>query len=656
MNMSDDIASATLQVSTKVAEAGAHAFEKTIDIIAKLLQMLGNKQQNIGDGKVRSTDLTDLKPGKVDRNDLKASARANGEALSFSENAMTKDDMKFISRKAKEYGFPISFTNTKGKDNIYASVRASDLPLYKAVCTEMMKEKLAVRPNELSNFKVQEWEMPFITKELNKHDLSAQFGKTKGGEYFCLFEKGDEKAILIARGEFVQKCNEINKELSFDRDENGFYTIKELRSGKEVSFENPPSMDELSSILQERFGYDESKADISCAKFGEEQLQGSEKSKFFSNSPQNEFAKIDSNIELQGESIYAKAFNCWRVTPKADSVPKLVYQDKDGAFAVLNPEKMTKNQMSEILRERLKVTDKATVAALIDKAIKVTDYYNLQNEENFSHNYEFSKSDFDMSNPDEVKGMLRTDENGNTLTKALPVSSVENDIQRTGKDSFTVQSCVKTIETDQNGKEYSSLDTQSLKLSFSDKKNSVTELTEMYKKQGVPEHIAKQMAKDVFAKAEAQSAEKVLHIEEIKAENQTNSTEVKVVVTSGNKSEEIEISDSDKAVKDISEKFDVSEAAAAVVLAKAAEQMEDSNSQSLEENQNESMENEKEISEKDISSEKEKTDTENVKKEEAAINGHEKHIVDNNDSGQIALPDMQNEKPEIKSSGGRRHR
>lgn len=650
MNMSDDMASATIQVSTKAAEAGTHAFEKTIDIIAKLLQLLAERSKNNGNSKVKSTDLTDLKPGEVDMDDLKKSARDTGEALSFSENGMTKDDMKFLSKKAKEYKFPIAFTNSKGKDNIYAAVRASDLPLYKAVCTEMMKEKLAVRPNELSNFKVQEWEMPFITKELNKHDLSAQFGKTKSGECFCLFEKGDEKAILIARGEFVRKCNEINKELSFDRDENGFYTIKELHSGKEISFKNPPSREELSFMFQKRFGYDESKADISCAKFGEEQLKGSEKSRFFSNSPQNEFSKIDSNIELQGESIYVKAYTCWRVTPKADSVPKLVYQDKNGAFAVLNPEKMTKNQMSEVLRERLKVTDKATIAALVDKAIKVTDYYNHQNEENFFHNYEFSKSDFDMSNPDEVKEMLRTDKNGNTLIKALPVSSVETDIQRTEKDSFTVKSSIKIIETDQNGKEYSSFDTQSLKLSFSDKKNSVAELTEMYRKQGVPEHMAKQMAKDVFSKAESQSAERVLQIEEIRAEKQNNSTtEIKAVVTSGNKTEEIEISDSDKAIKDISEKFEVPEAAAAVILAKAAEQIEESEKEQIDEAQEESMKDETEISQPYLDSEKKN------KSEENLINGHEKHIMDSGDTNQVDLPDMEN-KRDICSSGSRRHK
>lgn len=648
MNMSDDVAAATLQMSTKVVEAGSHAFEKTIDVIAKLLQMLGNPYN--GNGKVRSTDLTDLKPGKVDIKDLKASARSLGEALSYSENGLTKQDMKYLQNKAKEFKFPIAFTNQKGKDNIYASVRAEDMPLYKAACTEMMKEKLEARSNELSNFKVQEWEMPFITQELNKHDLSAQFGQTKSGEYFCLFDKKDEKAILIARGEFVRKCNEVNKELSFDKDEEGFYTIKELRSGREISFENPPTKKELSSMIQEKFGYSEGKADISCAKFGEEQLQGSEKIKFFSNNPQNEFSKIDSNIELQGESIYAKDYSCWRFTPKTDSVPKLVYQDKDGSFAVLNPEKMTKKQMTVILKEHLNITDNVIAAALVDKAVKVTDYYNHQNEENFSHNYEFSKGDFDMSNPDEVKGMLRTDENGNTFTKELPVSFAENDIQRTEKDSFTVNSNIQIIETDQNGEKHSSHDTQSLKLSFSDKKNAISELTEMYKRQGVPERIAKQMAQDVFSKAEAQSAEKVLQIEEIRTEKQDNSkTDVKVVVSSGNKSEEIEFSDSDKAVKDISEKFDVPETAAAVVLEKAAEQIEEVENEQIDETQEDSMKDESEISESARIYEKEN------KPDEKFINGHEKHIMDSGDTNQVNLPDMEN-KPNISSSAGRRHK
>ncbi|MBD5160293.1 MAG: hypothetical protein HDT23_08665, partial [Ruminococcus sp.] len=418
------------------------------------------------------------------------------------------------------------------------------------------------------------WEIPFITSELNNYDLSAQFGATKDGEKFCLYEKSDEKAIMIARNEFVKKCDELNSNMTVTKNDD-FFVIQDKHSGKEISFENVLSREELSEQIQKSFGYDKNKADIACSKFGEENLQGEEKKKFFSKNPQNNFSKVDTNITLQEESIFTKNFTCWRVTPKSDSVPKIVFQDDNGRFAVLNPEKMTKAKMTDILQKSLLISDKKTIEALIEKAEKVSDYYSRQDEKNFSFDYKFSKSDFDMTNTEVVSGMVRTDESGNTFTKKLPLDSISNDIQRTGKDEFTVQSTVNIVEFDKDEKEYVSADTQKLVLSFSDKKNSLNQLTEMYKKQGIPEDVAKQISKEVFAKAESQSAEKVLNIEEIRAETQAGKTDTKVIVKSGNKSEEVDISDPEKAVNEISEKFEVSPETAEVVIEKAQENIED---------------------------------------------------------------------------------
>ena len=247
------------------------------------------------------------------------------------------------------------------------------------MCTDLMKDKLAERPQELGNFKVKDWEIPFITNELNNYDLSAQFGATKDGEKFCLYEKSNEKAIMIARNEFVKKCDELNSNRTVTKNED-FFVIQDKHSGKEISFEDVPSREELSEQIQKSFGYDKNKADIACSKFGEENLQGEEKKKFFSKNPQNNFSKVDTNITLQNESIFTKNFTCWRVTPKSDSVPKIVFQDDNGKFAVLNPEKMTKAKMADILQKSLLISDKKTIEALIDKAEKVSDYYSRQDE------------------------------------------------------------------------------------------------------------------------------------------------------------------------------------------------------------------------------------------------------------------------------------
>ncbi|MDE6425335.1 MAG: hypothetical protein K2K89_04245 [Ruminococcus sp.] len=575
MSMSDEVAGATLQVSMQAAEKsleiGQRVVDSVIDNIAKLLQAISAKEKQKNP---KVTNLSEIKSGTVSMAELVKNAKKSGDTLSTSENALTKDDMKKLSKMAKKYGIPIAFTSDKNKENNYANVRTSDLQIFQKMCTDLMKDKLAERPQELGNFKVKDWEIPFITSELNNYDLAAQFGVTKDGEKFCLYEKSDEKAIMIARNEFVKKCDELNTNMTVTKNED-FFVIQDKHSGKEISFEDVPSREELSEQIQKSFGYDKNKADIACAKFGEENLQGEEKKKFFSKNPQNNFSKVDTNITLQNENIYTKNFTCWRVTPKSDGVPKIVFQDENGRFAVLNPEKMTKAKMADILQKSLLINDKKIIEALVDKAEKVSDYYSKQDEKNFSFDYKFSKSDFDMTNPEIVSGMIRTDENENTFTKKLPIDSISNDIQRTGKDEFIVQSTINVLEFDQNEKEHISSDTQQLVLSFSDKKNAVHQLTELYKKQGISEDVAKQISKEVFAKAESQSAEKVLNIEEIRAETQAGKTETKVIVKSGNKSEEVEISDPEKAINEISEKFEVSPETAENVIEKVQENIED---------------------------------------------------------------------------------
>ena len=212
---------------------------------------------------------------------------------------------------------------------------------------------------------------------------------------------------------------------------------------------------------------------------------------------------------------------------------------------------MTRKNMAKVLNEQLKIGDIKTTDALIDKAEKICDFYAKQDSKNFSHRVEF----------DETEIIRKYSESLQLMPK-----SVETSIERNDKNSFT-------IKADFTGTD--NTDTQELLLSFSDKKNSLNQLAELYKKQGVPEDIAKQMAKEIFAKAELQSAEKVLHIEEIRSEKTAEKNDFKMVVSSGNKSEEFDISDTEKAVSEISEKFEIPEETAIIVVEKAQEDIEE---------------------------------------------------------------------------------
>lgn len=609
--MSDEITSATLQMTGKAVEVASLAVQKNIEIIAMLLKELAqaaerhrqrqNEKKTSKNQNVTSNDLTDIKPGAVSMKELMKSAKANKDTISFSEQGITKDDMKYLSKKAKEYQIPIAFTGDKGKDNVYANVRSSDLPAFQHICTEMMKDKLAERPQQMGNFKVQDWEMPFITHELNKHDLAASFGKTKDENCICLFEKKDEKAILIARDEFVRKCKDIEKELQIGKDDKGFYSIENRLTGQKITFDQVPSKEELADMMQNRFGYDENKAAMASAKFGEETLTGADKMKYFSKDPQNAFSKIHANVELKGESIYAKDYSCWYLKTKADKMPKVVYQDKNGNFAVLQPEKMTKRKMTAILDQHLGIKDKAVASALIEKAEKVSDFYESNVTENLNHSLEFNESDI---SPEKARTFV---DEKHAVHQIIP-QKADTAIERNGQDSFTVKSTVTGMDhiytMDGKHEDKPLSDAKELKLSFSDKRAALQELSAMYKEQGLPDDAAEQMAKDVFEKAENQSSEKTLHIEEVREETKGGNKETTVKITSGEQTEEIDISDHDKAIDEISEKFNVDTETAAQTIERA----EEAASEEIPE-ENENMPSE-------INSELEKAATENVAQNE----------------------------------------
>ena len=392
MNMSEDVTAVSMQVSEKAAEAALSAFKSVLDSVGRLFRELLGMEHDRARAKaqikaskgsaapektklpnVTATNLTGIKPGEVSLKDLAENARNTGEALSVAQNGFSQEDRKAIARTAKKYGIPIAFSGEKGKNNLYANVRSGDLPIFKQICTECVKEKIAVQPETLGNFKVQPWEVPHLTAMLKAHDLPAVFVETKSGGQYCLHDVKHQDAVRIVREEFVAKCKEIEKQFSFDKDENGFYTLKDMHSGREVSFDEIPDKATVSQQIQTQFGYDPVKADLAAAKFGEEALKGKQKERYFSVSAQNEFSRIESNVTLEGESLYAKPFGCWYVQPKKDEKPRVVFRNQDGKYAVLEPQNMTRAKMRSLLTEQLGITDRRTLDALTDKADRVTD-------------------------------------------------------------------------------------------------------------------------------------------------------------------------------------------------------------------------------------------------------------------------------------------
>lgn len=575
MSMSDDIAGATLQTSAKLAETSFHIAETSARIatsslhaifrLLRELAMINRGRKNAAESDVHNTEIPEINGGEISMKELLEHCRKNGEPVVTSEQGLTKSDANTIAAKAKEYGMPIAFSNQSG-ENLYANVRQGDLPVFKQICTEVIKDKLDIRPQELGNFKCQKWEIPFINAELQSYDLSAQFAETRNGEFFAMYEKSDEKAIKIARSEFLRKCNEVENDIKItDKDEEGFYTLKDTKTGKEIDLDGVPNRKIIAEKVQEEFGYDENKANIVAAKFGQEMLSGKEKQRYFSDSAISEFSYI-SKANWENENILTKAYDCYYVTPKTDSASRVVYQNEEGQFAILTPHKQRRSEMSDILRTQLGITDTQELNALIDKAEhvnimnskvrEVTGFHVDLHKEVMS----FEKSDFDMTNPEVVSNMRREDENGNVFVKTQPFDIVSSDIKRNGNE-FTVTSTVTSTETDQNGQSHSTSQSQQLILSFSNKKTALQELREMYKNQGVPDYAAKEMAKNVFNKAEWQNVESVLSVEK--------RTSTGISVSDGTNIVHIPTAEREQAIEMIKEKFDVPTEYAETVIDKS---------------------------------------------------------------------------------------
>ena len=277
---------------------------------------------------------------------------------------------------------------------------------------------------------------------------------------------------------------------------------------------------------------------------------------------------MDANIMVEGEDAVCKEYQCWRVTPKSDEKPRIIFRNDSGEFAVLEPTKMTRLQMRHALEEQLGITERKTQNALIYKAESIETFH-AQSEAHTAE-YTFQKSDFDLNDVRYAMGMRKTNDQGETIyTKKLPISSMKSEVNRTEKDFFRVDSTVTSIETDAQEVDHERHDKQHLVLSFSDKKSSLQQLQEMYVSQGVPDHVAKQMAKEVFKKAEMQNPDKPIQIQEVRNKTMT--------VTYGTHSAEVSTTDKQAAASKIIEEFDVPAETAEVIVEKAEELKRDPN-------------------------------------------------------------------------------
>ncbi|MBR3023404.1 MAG: hypothetical protein IKH71_03020 [Oscillospiraceae bacterium] len=553
----DDLASVSLQMSMTVAQTAGSVVREIIADLLKMLQAQREYNLRRSELQLRSgIDTSPLKGGEVRVRDLMDSARKTADSVSMSEHSISEADKNKLTGLADQYGIPIAFTK-RGEDSYMAHVRGRDVPVLKEMLTDLMQDKINQKQS-IGNFKLQKWEIPFLTNELNHYQLNAQFGQTKKGDYFCMYDKQDEKAVLIARSEFHRKYKEVRDNFTASKDEQGFFVLKDKASGKEITFDDTQkSCREISAALQENFGYDKNKADIAAAKFGEENLQGKFKRNYFDN-PINDTKSITTNIAFADENAYTEQYTCMRVVPKTDSTQRVIFADNDGRFAVLDP-KMTHSEMADELKAQFGLSDKKEIDALVSKAEKTMLYYAKNEEQKFTSEIKFDKKDFNMSDIETVSGMRR-EMDGHVYTRSLPVDELKLDIDRTGKNSFSVKSHAVHVETNENQETTRSTESRMFTFSFSDKKQAVHELEAGLMSQGVPQPIANRAAMDAYGKAEAQETSRIVSVEGVKTDSAAHYSAdltVEAEVYSAGKSAAIDVSDKKNGLEQLQSSFGV---------------------------------------------------------------------------------------------------
>ncbi|MBR5180240.1 MAG: hypothetical protein IKW90_15800 [Lachnospiraceae bacterium] len=494
MNMGDEVTGTVVMVSGKVAEIGVRTIA---DIIGKLLHYLAAIHREHKANKkldVHNNDITDIKSGKVSSKELTEYCLKNGIQYVTSENGFSSNDASYMAAQAKKSGIPIAFYKNKDKSTIYAYVRQSDLPIFKKIATDTVINNMKTRPEDLGNYKCSEWEIPFLISELKECDLAAQFAKTRNGDYLCVYEKLDEKSIKFAREQFLKKCTAVENEVQIlDNDEDGNTTIKNLLTGHEISISGVPNKREVAIQFQNTFGYDENKANIAAAKIGQELFKGDDKIKYFADDPTAEFSYI-SQVTWDNEDPLTKPYECYYVNTRLDGKSKIafMYNDEERQrekFVILDPPNQSKQEMRNEIKKMLGVTDIREQDALIAKAEHISQvnakYRGINGEIQDLHEH-----NMDFSDNDEVG-----------------IDSISTNIERKNSNFFEIESTVKSADTNMNG-------TKKLSLSFSNKKNAIQQLKELYVSQGVSDKTAKEMAKNVYRKAELQSAEPLIAVEE----------------------------------------------------------------------------------------------------------------------------------------------
>lgn len=194
---------------------------------------------------------------------------------------------------------------------------------------ERIKRLIAGRPHEFG-FRAENWEIPYLQREMRADELEVRFEK-RSGTLYGIYSEEYEEDVKAAKQRFADKITYLDAHIKFERTESGF-RIQDTRKQFSMSFRYDVGRAEFSEQMSAAFGYDENTAQLAAAKFIQETLKPEEKEKFIS---QKKVSSVRHLIALRNDYIRQGLIFTWlRANPVVTNAQEDLKQVKmlEGTF------------------------------------------------------------------------------------------------------------------------------------------------------------------------------------------------------------------------------------------------------------------------------------------------------------------------------------
>lgn len=447
MPMSEDVASAALSMTGKAVSGTVDMSAKVLDALLRLLREMNEvaakrserkdaqKQQSQQQKGVVQKDLMHSMKmkGRVSLPDLRKHVALTGDQVIYSEQGLSKDDVSLISKSAKAMGIPVAFSRAADKKTYYPCVSSADAQAFKVMLQGIIANKVNAdrqkpeNERELKQIAVAKWELPFISQECQRLDIQGSFAPhpSERNQVIFIYHKNDEDSALSILDQIEHSCKEL-KSVKITPDNEGFVTVKDGQNGRTYSFDASNTSEEVMiNELQDQLGFDSMKARLTAAKFESEHLSPEHIEDFKQDDPHNAFYAFGElyipDPETGREGAVTEPYKMGYYVCKYDDKPVFSLSNPRGQTVLFSATTISYKDVRNKLTQDLGIKDKALLTALTDKVIQCS---RSMAKENMSTEITFSKSDFNLADPQVASGMRRTAPDGKVLVKKQPLESL----------------------------------------------------------------------------------------------------------------------------------------------------------------------------------------------------------------------------------------